>query len=67
MMVPMLPRLWFKDFNHLSLVALDDYGDSPLGFLVGYVSPSNQTKAYVHFIGTDPMQRFSSWPLREVL
>jgi L-amino acid N-acyltransferase YncA len=57
-MSAMLPRLWFKDFSTTSLVARDDRG-SIVGFLVGYVSASDRTKAYVHFIGVDPGHRMA--------
>ena len=43
-MVPMLPRLWFKD-------------SQPIAFLVGYISQIDNSKAYVHFIGVDPYHR----------
>jgi L-amino acid N-acyltransferase YncA len=55
-MSAMLPRLWFKDFSTTSLVARDNEGRI-VGFLVGYVSASDPTRAYVHFIGVDPGHR----------
>jgi len=57
-MSAMLPRLWFKDFSTTSLVGRSDDGKL-VGFLVGYVSPSDHKKAYVHFIGVDPTVRKS--------
>jgi ribosomal protein S18 acetylase RimI-like enzyme len=55
-MVAMLPRLWFKDFQTTSFIALNE-DDTPIGFLVGYISATDTTKAYVHFIGIDPACR----------
>jgi ribosomal protein S18 acetylase RimI-like enzyme len=54
----MLPRLWFKDFGDTSFVARDETG-RPVGFLVGFASPSQAGRAYVHFIGVDPETRKS--------
>ena len=52
-MVPMLPRLWFQDFQSTSFVIRgDDF--QPIAFLVGYISQTDKSKAYVHFIGVDP-------------
>jgi len=55
-MVPMLPMLWFKDFASTSFVIRDD-SSKPIAFLVGYISQTDSTKAYVHFIGVDPESR----------
>lgn len=55
-MSAMVPRLWFKDFRDTSIVAEDETG-KPVGFLVGYVSPNNRSKAYIHFVGVDPEYR----------
>jgi ribosomal protein S18 acetylase RimI-like enzyme len=55
-MVQMLPRLWFKHFQDTSFVALDQF-QIPIGFLVGFISTSDQSKAYVHFIGVNPEHR----------
>jgi ribosomal protein S18 acetylase RimI-like enzyme len=52
-MVPMLPKLWFKDFASTSF-AIRDESSKPIAFLVGYLSQTDSTKAYVHFIGVDP-------------
>ena len=52
-MVPMLPRLWFKDFQSTSFVIRGD-DSQPIAFLVGYISQTDKSKAYVHFIGVDP-------------
>ncbi len=55
-MVPMLPRLWFKDFAQTSF-AIRGAESQPIAFLVGYISQTDSTKAYVHFIGVDPKYR----------
>ena len=55
-MMAMLPRLWFKDFQTTSFIAMNE-DDTPIGFLVGYFSVNDETKAYVHFIGIDPAYR----------
>lgn len=55
-MVPMLPKLWFKDFAPTSF-AIRDRDSLPIAFLVGYLSQTDGTKAYVHFIGVDPESR----------
>ncbi len=55
-MVPMLPKLWFKDFTSTSFVIRGD-DSQPIAFLVGYVSQTDKTKSYVHFIGVDPEYR----------
>jgi hypothetical protein len=39
-MVPMLPKLWFKDFASTSFVIRDD-DSQPIAFLVGYVSQTD--------------------------
>ena len=55
-MSPMLPKLWFKDFASTSFV-IRDQDSQPIAFLVGYISQTDKTKAYVHFIGVDPEYR----------
>jgi ribosomal protein S18 acetylase RimI-like enzyme len=55
-MAPMLPKLWFKDFASTSFVIRGD-GSQPIAFLVGYISQTDKTKAYAHFIGVDPEYR----------
>jgi ribosomal protein S18 acetylase RimI-like enzyme len=55
-MAPMLPKLWFKDFATTSFVIRDD-DSRPIAFLVGYVSQTDKTKSYVHFIGVDSEYR----------
>jgi ribosomal protein S18 acetylase RimI-like enzyme len=55
-MVSMLPKLWFKDFAATSFV-IRSAESQPIAFLVGYISQTDKTKAYVHFIGVDPEYR----------
>jgi ribosomal protein S18 acetylase RimI-like enzyme len=55
-MAAMLPQLWFKDFSNTSFVIKDHQGN-PIAFLVGYQSPQDPAKGYVHFIGVDPGYR----------
>lgn len=51
-----LPRLFFDHFFASSLVASTP--DLPLaGFLVGILSPSAPTQAYIHFVGVAPTAR----------
>lgn len=54
-MVDMLPRLFFKHFNNTSFVMKES--DSIIGFIVGFVSQTEKTKAYVHFIGVTPKMK----------
>jgi GNAT superfamily N-acetyltransferase len=55
-MAPMLPKLWFKDFSDTSFVIRGE-NLTPIAFLVGYISQTDKTKAYAHFIGVDPEYR----------
>lgn len=54
-MFTMVPRLFFRDFHDMSL-AVEDEG-RVIAFLVGYLSPADPTKAYIHFVGIDPDER----------
>jgi ribosomal protein S18 acetylase RimI-like enzyme len=51
----MVPRLFFEHFNSTSL-AIGDPG-KVVGFLIGFVSPSNPESAYIHFVGVNPSRR----------
>ena len=52
----LLPRLFFQHFTTTSTVA--EHRDGRLaGFLVGFLSPTDPTTGYVHFIGVDPATR----------
>jgi ribosomal protein S18 acetylase RimI-like enzyme len=56
-MAALLQRLFFDHFGSTSLVAESD--GSLAGFLIGFVSPTKEGTAYVHFIGVDPGRRGS--------
>jgi ribosomal protein S18 acetylase RimI-like enzyme len=51
-MAAKLPRLFLDHFFRSSLVAQDH--DRPVGFLIGFLSPSVPSVAYIHFVGVDP-------------
>ena len=57
-MAPMLPKLFFVHFEGTSFVAEDEEGRLA-GFLVGFVSQTDPTEAYVHFLGVSPEHRGS--------
>jgi ribosomal protein S18 acetylase RimI-like enzyme len=57
-MAPMLPKLFFVHFEGTSFVAEDEEGRLA-GFLVGFVSQTDPTEAYVHFVGVSPEHRGS--------
>ncbi len=50
-----VPRLYLDHFYSTSLVA--ERGTEPVGFLIGFMSPSQADVAYVHFVGVDPGHR----------
>lgn len=53
---PQLPQLFFLHFEGTSFVA--DAPDGQLaGFLIGFLSQSNDTEAFVHFVGVAPEHR----------
>lgn len=57
-MAPMLPRLFFIHFESTSFVA--DREDGTLaGFLIGFLSQTDDDAAYVHFVGVAPAERGS--------
>jgi predicted GNAT superfamily acetyltransferase len=57
-MAPMLPRLFFIHFESTSFVADRDDG-TLAGFLIGFLSQTEDDTAYVHFIGVAPDERGS--------
>jgi ribosomal protein S18 acetylase RimI-like enzyme len=57
-MAPILPQLFFVHFEGTSFVAEDEDGRL-VGFLVGFLSQTDATDAYVHFIGVAPDRRGS--------
>lgn len=50
-----IPRLFLDHFHPTSLIA--EAGGTPVGFLVGFLSPAEPETAYIHFVGVDPDQR----------
>jgi predicted GNAT superfamily acetyltransferase len=57
-MAPILPQLFFVHFEGTSFVAEDEDGRLA-AFLVGFLSQTDETDAYVHFIGVAPDRRGS--------
>ena len=57
-MAPMLPRLFFIHFESTSFVADRDDG-TLAGFLIGFLSQTEDDTAYVHFVGVAPDERGS--------
>jgi ribosomal protein S18 acetylase RimI-like enzyme len=55
-MAPMLPKLFFLHFEGTSFVA-DDEGEQLAGFLIGFLSQTDSTEAYIHFVGVAPERR----------
>jgi ribosomal protein S18 acetylase RimI-like enzyme len=53
----LLPRLFFQHFGPTTFVAEADEGR--IGFLAGFVSQTDATIGYVHFVGVDPAHRRS--------
>ena len=54
-MADMLPRLFFEHFTDTSFAAERD--GELAGFLVGFLSQSRPTEAYIHFVGVHPGER----------
>jgi ribosomal protein S18 acetylase RimI-like enzyme len=57
-MAPMLPKLFFLHFEGTSFVAESEDG-ALAGFLVGFLSQTDDDEAYVHFVGVAPAERGS--------
>ena len=55
-MAPMLPRLFFVHFEGTSYV-MDDEDGQLAAFLIGFLSQTDPTEAYVHFVGVAPDRR----------
>ncbi|UUZ83722.1 GNAT family N-acetyltransferase [Paenibacillus sp. P26] len=51
-MADMLPKLFFQHFQDTSFIAEQE--GQVIGFLIGFVSQTIPTEAYVHFIGVHP-------------
>lgn len=57
-MAPMLPKLFFLHFEGTSFVAERD--DATIaGFLIGFLSQTDDSESYVHFVGIAPELRGS--------
>jgi predicted GNAT superfamily acetyltransferase len=56
-MAHLVPRLFLDHFHATSLVA--DGNGTLAGFLIGFHSPSQPGRAYIHFVGVAPDQRRS--------
>jgi len=54
-MAAMLPKLFFVHFQSSSLIAEAD--GAPVGFLVGFHSPTYADESYIHFVGVHPAWR----------
>jgi ribosomal protein S18 acetylase RimI-like enzyme len=54
-MAPMLPKLFFLHFEGTSFVA--EEGEELAGFLCGFLSQTDETEAYIHFMGVSPERR----------
>jgi ribosomal protein S18 acetylase RimI-like enzyme len=54
-MATMLPKLFFVHFKPTSFVAEQE--GKIRGFVCGFVSQTNPTQAYIHFLGVDPDYR----------
>jgi ribosomal protein S18 acetylase RimI-like enzyme len=54
--LPALPRLFLDHFHRTSLVASRN-GGRLVGFLVGFPSPAQPDRAYIHFVGVHPEAR----------
>jgi len=48
----LIPRLFLQHFNNTSLLLED--GPNLVGFLIGFLSPSRASEAYIHFVAINP-------------
>ncbi len=51
----MLPRLFFDHFQDTTLVV--EHNCDIAGFLTGFISPTQTSTAYIHFVGVAPSHR----------
>jgi ribosomal protein S18 acetylase RimI-like enzyme len=57
-MADMIPKLFFQHFQDTSFVAVrTNRGDDIVAFIVGFLSQTHPTEAYVHFVGVHPDYR----------
>jgi ribosomal protein S18 acetylase RimI-like enzyme len=54
-LAPVLPQLFFLHFEGTSFVAEEQ--DELAGFLCGFLSQTDATEAYIHFVGVAPERR----------
>ncbi|TYS55919.1 GNAT family N-acetyltransferase [Sutcliffiella horikoshii] len=57
-MIDMLPRLFILHFKDTSYIIEDN--EETIGFVIGFVSPSNPKQAYIHFVGVNPKARLKN-------
>lgn len=55
-MWPLVARTWFRHFAGTSWI-LEDEAGSPLGFLLGFVSPGHPDEAVLHLLAVEPNHR----------
>ena len=53
----LLPRLFFEHFSPTTTIAIDADSKRIAGFVCGFVSQTDPTVAYIHFVGIDPERR----------
>ncbi len=51
----LLPRLYFQHFNNTSFIV--EVQGQLVGFLIGFLSQSEPSNAYIHFVGVHPEHR----------
>ena len=51
----MLPLIFFEHFGSTSFVV--ENGGELVAFLVGFLCPTHEDEAYIHFVGVDPAHR----------
>ncbi|RBP04427.1 GNAT family N-acetyltransferase [Rossellomorea aquimaris] len=54
-MSDMLPKLFFVHFKDTSFIA--EHDGEIVGFLIGFLSQSDENSAYIHFVGVNPEYR----------
>ena len=53
----LLPRLFFEQFSPTTAIAIDADTKGIVGFVCGFVSQTDPSTAYIHFVGVDPEAR----------
>ncbi|MBN3526736.1 GNAT family N-acetyltransferase [Paenibacillus apiarius] len=54
-MADMLPKLFFDYFQNTSYIVEEN--EKVIGFLIGFLSQTNNKEAYIHFVGLHPQYR----------